>query len=1510
MKDNWIIYLNTLLLVAVCYSCGCTIEFYETTCGCSTVNIREGPSGKKLQCYPIDVQHFFQTVHIPDDVIWIDFSGNHEQQLSGLTFGTNEHVLKYLLMIYSLDFSNNGIERIFPNAFMPVRNLTRLNLSHNNIGNLTQDMFNGLSKLKMLDLSFNKFPIISGPVFKRLTSLTRVLLRSTNLVCNCLMRPFVVWMKKMRSVKVFGTCHLPKDGVKLRKLVPNEMICTTNNITLPNFEIAPSSHQLVVEGDTIDMQCEGMSLPNSKLHWSLNGIRLQSKSETLSFTSSVNHYSSIITGWLTVKNVTIAHNGLWSCTVESPYHTNTKSMRWSVITTNAQYCKKDQVVNNHGTFAWPSTVEGLSRNLQCGSKDVVATRLCQKGGWVDASYDDCPFSNFVTNEIHTTSTLMANSKSQNKATLLKNLMVTIKGTPITEKLALNFLDRMLSEQMQSLTVKEKDAIGQALLDLGSYLMKTNASLLHEAESRLSICKRIIGLIINYNIKSRRVAALTEEESENIAIRAVQLDDKTQLVSEMTCTISENKVNLQVFCHSAAVRTLQSSILLPQTVLDTCTKARGPYKIYFIAYRNGKLFQQTLSSTSFKNNETIPMNLSSEMVFQVGIYGCTIKNLSDPIAFNFATKEKGSYYPAVWTSDGWKKDEACSAVCVNKTFTQVLCYKFATVTLIYKHDANADGANKWSLMGSTHPAILVATIILIFCLLTVMVYYRFYAERLCVDKESRHMIISICFHMLVAACLFAFCIRLAKNRTICIICGLVLHYSSLAVLFWITLSVRNILKQLITLTKPPALEPRPSKPMLRFYLIGCGVPMIICGITAAAKLENYGGEEKYCWLTWETSIYAFYLPATFVALVCIFYLLRVLCTFNQQSHHGSNNSPVIGHSWPHDKRINNANSRYQAISTNEPCRCSEYLNHSRAESPIHHHLTSCPLRPTEQICKNQVVGTAVLFVFYLFTWVAAALSVAVPVTQPMVSGRHCMKIPEGYSFLRISYDAFSWLYAVLAIAIGVFALMRSLLLRKACRSRFMKCIGRDTSHYDDAGSSSSVSKCERLDAHLDLLTSSYDKSLPLGNKKHRGYPTIKTDPTSETMLESTDIAENLAVDGAPLYQDSFLKRQWNSGLAENCEPCMIHGNNRVVNSSSSLRKSFTGEHYSHNDSRSHAIDSARRAQFPHHHHSHDVYGVDSHGYRAEALPYHHIGYHNHHVSHRHDLGKVMKMTNLHNMAHESSMTEHSLEDGAFNNMHTVPVIMQNHTQAKVNNSAMVDRYQKMRRALEKKRARQRKLNVLREYAHDPLTSNDEGKAQAHSKTDSTGPIESIPLVGGVPDATGNQKSGSHSFRPLLISPSHKKSDKNDKNRGSGSNKRLKRLQVSSQNTARAANRSKRRKNRGSVSSEREQDTISCKSYQDDLKSTKEKSPILIHPLEGSPSSVAALSSATKGQGVHGYMTLQQLQTAGDFLFPSRNVSVTGTLPTTNDLTLPSVIEQSHANTIESSQNEPQTNETTL
>lgn len=106
-------------------------------------------------------------------------------------------------------------------------------------------------------------------------------------------------------------------------------------------------------------------------------------------------------------------------------------------------------------------------------------------------------------------------------------------------------------------------------------------------------------------------------------------------------------------------------------------------------------------------------------------------------------------------------------------------------------------------------------------------------------------------------------------------GILLHYSTLATALWVGVTARNIYKQVTRKAKRYEEQdepPPPPRPMLRFappvprsrscppnyqkvsllrparlnslslsrfYLIGGGIPIIVCGITAAANIKNYG-----------------------------------------------------------------------------------------------------------------------------------------------------------------------------------------------------------------------------------------------------------------------------------------------------------------------------------------------------------------------------------------------------------------------------------------------------------------------------------------------------------------------------------------------------------------------------------------------------------------------------------------------------------------------------------------------
>ncbi|XP_053442109.1 adhesion G protein-coupled receptor A1 isoform X3 [Nycticebus coucang] len=178
----------------------------------------------------------------------------------------------------------------------------------------------------------------------------------------------------------------------------------------------------------------------------------------------------------------------------------------------------------------------------------------------------------------------------------------------------------------------------------------------------------------------------------------------------------------------------------------------------------------------------------------------------------------------------------------------------------------------------HPVVYACTAVMLLCLLTSAVTYIVHQSAIRISRKGRHTLLNFCFHAALTFTVFAGGINRTQYPILCQAVGIALHYSTLATMLWIGVTARNIYQQ-VTKKAPPCTDrdqPRlPRQRLLRFYLVSGGVPFIICGVTAATNIRNYGTEDEdtaYCWMAWEPSLGAFYGPAAFIALVTCLYLL--------------------------------------------------------------------------------------------------------------------------------------------------------------------------------------------------------------------------------------------------------------------------------------------------------------------------------------------------------------------------------------------------------------------------------------------------------------------------------------------------------------------------------------------------------------------------------------------------------------------------------------------------------------
>ncbi|ELK24696.1 Putative G-protein coupled receptor 125 [Myotis davidii] len=366
--------------------------------------------------------------------------------------------------------------------------------------------------------------------------------------------------------------------------------------------------------------------------------------------------------------------------------------------------------------------------------------------------------------------------------------------------------------------------------------------------------------------------------------------------------------------------VEASIQLPPSLFSPKHKREvrptddSLYKLQLIAFRNGKLFPATGNSTNLADDGKRRTVVTPVILTKID--GVSVDGHRVPVNVTLRRIAHGAdAVAAQWDFDllngqgGWKSD-GCHILYSDENITTIQCYSlsnYAVLMMIRESQLGQDefyelGQNittiqcyslsnyavLMDLTGSElytqaasllHPVVYTTAVILLLCLLAVIVSYMYHHSLIRISLKGWHMLVNLCFHIFLTCVVFVGGITQTRNASVCQAVGILLHYSTLATVLWVGVTARNIYKQVTRKAKrcqDPDELPPPPRPMLRFYLIGGGIPVIVCGITAAANIKNYGSRPSapYCWMAWEPSLGAFYGPASFIAFVNCMYFLSI------------------------------------------------------------------------------------------------------------------------------------------------------------------------------------------------------------------------------------------------------------------------------------------------------------------------------------------------------------------------------------------------------------------------------------------------------------------------------------------------------------------------------------------------------------------------------------------------------------------------------------------------------------
>ncbi|XP_060097355.1 adhesion G protein-coupled receptor A1 isoform X1 [Heteronotia binoei] len=1006
-------------------SCLCTAERSKGP-GRQTVRI-------KVVCSGGELVETLQPSLLPNRTVSLILSNNKILWLKNNSFIG-------LRSLERLDLKNNLISTIEPGAFYGLSELKRLDLSNNRIGCLTSDIFVGLKNLHKLNLSGNIFSSLMNGLFSELLALKALHFYTDSLICDCNLKWVLHWAKNA-SVRISEetVCAYPKSlqGAVFRNLKENQLICA-GPLELPLFELIPSQRQVVFHGDRLPFQCTSTFLDNmTQVNWYHDGHLVETDEERGIFVEdSITHDCCLITRELILSSIDTDATGMWECMVNNSYGSVSKQVEIVVLEIAAPYCPAERIINNKGDFRWPKTLAGIIAYHSClqyslssvsrpnGAEEPKAWRKCNRTGrWAEESYSECPYSQEATQVLHGFSQMHLNAT--NALEFSHQLAAyTRNAAKFADKMDVIYLAYMLEKL--ATYVDEIQDLSDAIVEIASNIMLVSDHALWMAQKDDKACTRIVQCV--ERLTNQTLTGNTQAISKvslNIALEAFVI--KPSSFVGITCTafqkISANldrsmtrdtgswdpEQHLNFKCnagsHSGSVVNFSTmnavavaSVHLPRSAFSPSSSLQSvdnsSCKLQCIAFRNGKLFPSTGNSSHPADYGTY-RTIGTPVLF-IKIDGCSIGNLTSPLTIALKHFTQGINPIAVfWDFDlldghgGWW-GEGCHIINSADNITTLHSTHFGNFAVLM--DLKTVLTLPQYPGEFLHPVVYACTAVMLLCLFASIITYIVHHSTIRISRKGWHMLLNFCFHTALTFAVFAGGINRVKYPIVCQAVGIVLHYSTLSTMLWIGVTARNIYKQV---TKKPQTTPNsdqpsyPKQPLLRFYLISGGVPFIICGITAATNINNYGIEGKadaqYCWMSWEPSLGAFYGPVAFIVLVtCIYFL----CTYVQLRRHPERKyelkertedqqrlaSPEVGHS-----HITDAGSVSQAT-------CS---------------MISSSLLENEHSFKAQLRAAAFTLFLFTATWTFGALAVS-----------------QGHFLDMI----FSCLYGAFCVTLGLFILI--------------------------------------------------------------------------------------------------------------------------------------------------------------------------------------------------------------------------------------------------------------------------------------------------------------------------------------------------------------------------------------------------------------------------------------------------------------------------------------------------------
>uniref|UniRef100_A0A8C7CP69 Adhesion G protein-coupled receptor A3 n=1 Tax=Oncorhynchus kisutch TaxID=8019 RepID=A0A8C7CP69_ONCKI len=904
----------------------------------------------------------------------------------------------------TLILSNNKIQELRNGSFTGLSTLERFKSGQN------------ITRISICfafhrDLSNNRIGCLNVDIFKGLTSLVRLEFQTPYLLCDCNLLWLLHWIKDNNVGVKDTSCSYPRSlqGQLITSTKPELFTCDAP-LELPSFQLTPSQRQVVFQGDSLPFQCQASFVAEDmQVLWYQDGRMVEpDAAQGIFIEKSMVQNCSLIASALTISNIQPASTGKWECRVRTSRGNTTRTVDIVVLESSAKYCPPDRVSNNKGDFRWPRTLAGITAYLPCNKlasgtgiysgsvgEERLAGRHCDRGGlWAKDDYFRCQYQKDVTRFLYIINQMPLNMTNA-VITARQLLVYTFEAANFSDKMDVIFVAEMI-EKFGKFAEKYKE-LGDVMVDISSNLMHADERVLRLAQREARACSRIVECL--QRISVHQLASGTQAHStnsHNIALEAHAI--KASSFNGMTCTLFQKlmperialrdlgpridldgnpdrqlsfKCNVTSTLSSLSLKNtmVEASLQLPPSLFSQYLGQADDnvYKLHLLAFRNGKLFPSTGNSTLLadggkRRNVATPVLLAK-------IEGFQLRGLRVPVNATLRRFARGSdAVPACWNfsllggQGGWQS-EGCRVLRHHDNFTTLSCDSLSNYAVLM----DLTGVEYFSpSIEPLHPVLYATAIVLLLCLLAIIISYVYHHRSVRISRKFWHMLVNLCLHIFLTCGVFVGGINQTRYASVCQAVGIVLHYSTLATALWVGVTARNIYKQVTRkakhyeeLDEPPP----PPRPMLRFYLIGGGIPIIVCGITAAANIKNY--VPVYCHIP---SLGAFYGPVGFIVFVDCMYFLSILLQLRRHPERRYE----LKEPAEEQQRLAVAGSDAGDV----PATLLHLQSHDASSSTVSApHAVSLSALENEHTFALQLLGAAVALGLYASLWVFGAMAVS-------------------------------------------------------------------------------------------------------------------------------------------------------------------------------------------------------------------------------------------------------------------------------------------------------------------------------------------------------------------------------------------------------------------------------------------------------------------------------------------------------------------------------------------------------